>query len=109
MARGRSRHRAQNAAALGRSMSVAENVAVRVGIDFKFRSTGLAAPSHKKEGVMEVLNELKHRLSPIFEEFLLELKYGLLFLLFINLRILAVVVFNIVGFWLIFKVLVWIF
>lgn len=58
---------------------------------------------------MKVLNELKHRLSPIFAEFLLKLKYDLLFLLFINLRILAVVVFNIVGFWLIFKVLVWIF
>lgn len=69
----------------------------------------MAAPRHKKEGVMEVLNELKHRLSPLFTEFLLELKLDLLFLLFINLRILAVVVFNILGFWLIFKVLVWIF
>ena len=41
---------------------------------------------------MQLLNELKHRLSPIFTEVLLELKYDLLFLLFINLRILAVAI-----------------
>lgn len=106
MGKERSRRLAQNVVAPAPLRSVAENVAVQDGIAFKFRRTGLAAPRYEKEGVMEVLNELRHRLSTIFAEFLLELKYDLLFLLLNNLRILAVAMFNILGFWLIFKVLV---
>lgn len=57
---------------------------------------------------MELLSELKCRLSSLFMEEIIRLKHDLLLLLFINLRILAILVFNIVGLWLIFMALAWV-